>query len=96
MTYRIEYLRTVVEDDIPALPKSAKRQVRRAIEQKLTAHPFELGKPLRYSLKGARRLRVGYYRVIYRIEPPDVVLVVKIGHRREVYEDKPMSRLAQG
>ena len=87
MTYRIEYLRTVVEDDIPALPKSAKRQIRRAIEQELTTHPFELGKPLRYSLKGARRLRVGDYRVIYRIEPPDVVLVVKIGHRREVYEE---------
>ena len=44
-------------------------------------------KPLRYSLQGARRLRVGDYRVIYRIEPPDVVLVVKIGHRREVYEE---------
>jgi len=79
LTYRIEYLRTVVDDDIPALPKSAKRQIRRAIEQKLTTHPFELGKPLRYSLRGARRLRFGDYRVIYRIEPPDVVLVVKIG-----------------
>ena len=33
------------------------------------------------------RIRVGDYRVIYRIEPPDVVLVVKIGHRREVYEE---------
>ena len=86
MTYRIDYLRTVVTDDIPALPKSAKRQIRRAIEAKLTTHPFELGKPLRYSLRGARRLRVGDYRVVYRIEPPDVVLVIKIGHRREVYE----------
>ena len=87
MTYRIEYLRSVVTDDIPALPKSAQRQLRRAIEQKLTAHPFELGKPLRYSLLGARRHRVGDYPVIYRIEPPDVVLVVKIGHRRKVYEE---------
>lgn len=87
MNYRVEYLRSVVEDDIPALPKSARRQIRRAIEAKLTTHPFELGKPLRYSLRGARRLRVGDYRVIYRIEPPDVVLVVKIGHRREVYEE---------
>jgi len=25
--------------------------------------------------------------VIYTIEPPDVVLVVKIGHRRDVYEE---------
>ena len=83
MKYRVEYLRAVVQDDIPALPKSAKRQIRRAIETKLTTHPFELGKPLRYSLQGARRLRVGDYRVTYRIEPPDVVLVVKIGHRRE-------------
>jgi mRNA interferase RelE/StbE len=41
---------------------------------------------LHYSLRGARRLRVGDYRMIYRIEPPDLVLVVKIGHRREVYE----------
>ena len=80
-------LHVLIDDDIPALPKSAKRQVRRAIETKLSAHPFELGKPLRYSLRGARRLRVGDYRVIYRIEPPDVVLVVKIGHRREVYEE---------
>lgn len=87
LTYHIEYLRSVVTDDIPSLPKSAKRQIRRAIETKLTAHPFELGKPLRYSLRGARRLRVGDYRVIYRIEPPDVVLIVKIGHRREVYEE---------
>ena len=35
MTYRLDYLRTVVTDDIPALPKSAKRQIRRAIESKL-------------------------------------------------------------
>ncbi len=87
MTYRIEYLRSVVTDDIPALPKSAKHQIRRAIEKKLAAHPFELGKPLRYSLRGARRLRVGDYRVVYRIEPPDVVVIVKIGQRREVYEE---------
>lgn len=86
MTYRIEYLESVAADDIPKLAKSVRRQVKGAIEKKLVAHPIEHGKPLRYSLKGARRLRVGHWRVIYKIEPPDVVLVVKIGHRREVYE----------
>jgi mRNA-degrading endonuclease RelE of RelBE toxin-antitoxin system len=49
-------------------------------------HPLEFGKPLRYSLKGTRRLRVGDYRVIFIIEK-DAVLVVKIGHRRDVYVD---------
>jgi mRNA interferase RelE/StbE len=87
LIYRIEYLESVIREDIPPLSKSVKEQVRRAIERKLTSHPIEFGKPLRYSFKGARRLRVGDWRVIYRIEPPDVVVVVKIGHRKEVYED---------
>ncbi len=87
MKYRVEYLESVVRHDIPGLSTTARRQVRTAIERKLGSHPIELGRPLRYSFRGARRLRVGDYRVIYRIEPPDVVVVVKIGHRREVYED---------
>ena len=87
MTYRIEYLASVVDEDIPKLTKSVRKQVKTALETKLTSHPIEFGKPLRYSLKGARRLRVGDWRVIYKIEPPDVVLVVKIGHRREIYEE---------
>ncbi len=48
---------------------------------------IEFGKPLQYSLKGLRRLRVGDYRMIFKIEEDDkIVFVVKIGHRREVYE----------
>ncbi len=87
MTYRIEYLQSVVRKDIPKFSKTVKQQIRQAIEQKLTVRPIEFGKPLRYSIKGARSLRVGDYRVIYRIEPPSTVLILKIGHRREVYED---------
>lgn len=86
MKYRIEYLKSVVDDDIPKLTKPIRKQIKTAIEEKLTSHPIEFGNPLRYSLKGARRLRVGDWRVIYKIEPPHVVLVVKIGHRREIYE----------
>jgi mRNA interferase RelE/StbE len=86
VTYRIEYLESVVREDIPALSSDVRGRIRTAIEQKLATHPIEFGKPLRYSLKGARRLRVGDWRIVYAIEPPDVVLVVKIGHRKEVYE----------
>ena len=85
MTYRIEYLASVVDEDIPKLARPVRKQVQAAIESKLATHPIEFGKPLRYSLRGARRLRVGDWRVIYKIEPPDVVLVIKIGHRREIY-----------
>jgi lipocalin len=57
------------DGEIDVLNKCRKGRLR-AIKTKLTTHPFELGKPLRYSLRGARRLRIGDYRVIYRIEPP--------------------------
>jgi len=67
-------------------PKSIRRQITGAIEKKLAVHPMEHGKPLRYGLEGARRLRVGDWRVIYKVESPDLVLVVKIGHRREVHK----------
>ena len=87
MTYRVQYLQSVVDEDIPKLTKSVRQRVRKSIERKLVSHPIESGKPLRYSFKGARRLRVGERRVIYTIEPRDVVLVVKIGRRREVYQD---------
>ena len=87
MTDRIEYLQSVVGEDIPKLSSTAKKRVRRASEKKLTTHPIEFGKPFRYSLQGARRLRVGDYRVIYQIESPGTVLILKIGNRREVYED---------
>lgn len=84
--YRIEYLeRAVVAVDIPRPSRLAQRRIKQAIETKLSAHPLEFGKPLRYSLKGARRLRVGDYRAIFTIEPDDLILVVKIGHRRDVY-----------
>ena len=86
MSYRIEYLESVVREDIPGLSKDVRTRIRKAIEHKLAFHPIEFGKPLRYSFKGARRLRVEDWRIIYTIEPPDVVLIVKIGHRKEVYE----------
>ncbi len=87
MTYRVEYLESVVRRDIPKLSKTVRQRIRQAIEVKLTSRPIEFGKPLRYSLKGARRIRIGDYRVIYRIEPSKTVVVLKIGHRREVYRD---------
>lgn len=83
--YRIEYLDSV-KGDLAAISKADKQNIRKAVEKKLTANPIEFGKPLQYSLKGLRRLRVGDYRVIFQInEEPQSVLIVKIGHRREAY-----------
>lgn len=86
--YSIEYLPEVVTVDIPALPKTVKTMIKNAIEMRLTSDPIRLGKPLRYSLKGHRRLRVSDYRIIYRIDTlKNSVVIIAIKHRRYVYED---------
>jgi mRNA interferase RelE/StbE len=87
--YQIEYINTVVQEDIPALPASARSLIKKAIEHRLTIDPVGFGKPLRYSLKGHRRLRVSNYRVVYRIEEKtNKVIIIAIKHRKDIYEDE--------
>jgi len=83
----IDYLPEVVEKQIPRLTLPAKRKIKKAIEKKLMIDPVAYGKPLRFSLKGLRRLRVENYRVIYKIDAEKgLVIIVRIAHRKEVYE----------
>lgn len=82
--FKIFYHRLVARDDIPKLSAVWKENVRRAIETKLTTGPDAYGKPLRRSLRNYRRLRVGDYRIIFRVEG-DAVKILVIQHRSEVY-----------
>ena len=86
MPYSIKFAEIVVKEQIPTIPMPYRKQIKRAIEERLTIDPIKLGKPLKYSLFGLRRLRVGDWRIIYRING-DVVEIVKIGNRKEIYED---------
>jgi mRNA interferase RelE/StbE len=48
--------------------------------------PRRFGRPLTADLSGLWRYRVGDYRIVAKIEADRlVVLVVTVGHRREVY-----------
>lgn len=86
--FTIEYLDSAVEEDIPALPKTMKDRIRQAVETRLTADPIGLGKPLRYSFVGHRRVRVGDYRIVYRLDIDNHrVIVVLVKHRKDVYQE---------
>lgn len=91
ITFTILYHPKVVEDDIPALSATWKGRMRLAIEEKLTLVPENYGKPLRQSLRGYRKLRVGDYRVVFRIER-NTIYVLAILHRSVVYK-KTQTRL---
>jgi mRNA interferase RelE/StbE len=58
------------------------------LERRLAAldDPRSLGEPLAGRLSGFWKYRVGNYRIIASIEDSRVrILIVRIGHRREVY-----------
>jgi mRNA interferase RelE/StbE len=82
---KIVYYPLVIKKDIPALDASMKLRIKSAIENKLMTSPEIFGIPLRQSLHGYRKLRVGDYRIIFFLEK-ERVIIFAILHRSYVYQ----------
>ena len=91
MPYILRYHPEVVEEDLPDIPVNLRQRLARSIEGRLTTSPERYGAPLKGSLKGYWKLRVGDYRVVFKIVGSEV-WILTILHRREVYE-AAMTRL---
>ncbi|MFH1759273.1 MAG: type II toxin-antitoxin system RelE/ParE family toxin [Patescibacteria group bacterium] len=89
--FEIKYHPFVLEKDIPKLDFNNKLKIKNAIKDKLLVVPEVFGKPLRQTLRGNRKLRVGDYRIIFKIENLTIKILI-IGHRTEVYK-KALKRL---
>lgn len=85
--YKVKSLKSVVERDLPNLTKTIRLRIQKAIKERLTVDPINFGEPLHHNLKGHRRLRVGEYRIIYRVNQSDhIVTITEIGHRCDIYK----------
>lgn len=86
MRYRVEFSKKSVKAFLK-LPKTIKGNITKKIEL-LAIDPYAEYNDVK-KLSGeidVYRLRVGDYRIIYRIERHKVVIeIVRIAHRREVY-----------
>ncbi|MDO8593365.1 MAG: type II toxin-antitoxin system RelE/ParE family toxin [bacterium] len=85
LRFTVVYQLAVTQEDIPRITEPWREKIKSAIEDKLTRHPDVYGKPLRRSLRGYRKLRVGDYRVVFRIEIA-LVKIFAIAHRSVVYK----------
>jgi mRNA interferase RelE/StbE len=84
MAYRLLYL-PGAEKDIRSLPGAVAARVRHGVER-LAENPRR-GKRLAGELAPYWSYRVGDYRVVYEVRDDAlIVLVVMLGHRREIYE----------
>lgn len=84
MRYKLEFTASALRE-----LRSLDAQIQVRIAAKATAlcdDPFPPGVKKLQGLPGHFRVRVGDYRIIYRIDGQRVVIViVRIGHRREIY-----------
>lgn len=88
MTYKIQFA-LKAEKDLAALPRIEIKKLAKRIE-KLASNPFPNGYK---KLKGQKnqedeiyRVRQGDYRILYSVYKEKlIILIVKIGNRREVY-----------
>ena len=83
MTYWLRIKRSAAK----ALAKIARPERLRLIEaiDRLQEEPHA-GGVLKGEFSGLRRLRVGQYRIVYEVvEEELVILVIRIGHRKDLY-----------
>ena len=84
MAYSIE-LMPAAKKHLDRLPADARRRVAVEIDR-LRDNPRPMGSIKLSGEEGLYRTRSGDYRSVYRIEDDRLlVLVVKVGHRREIY-----------
>ena len=85
MMYKLKYHPNVKKSDLPKIDAKNRNRIKKAIEGRLTTHPEIYGKPLQRTLKGYWKLRVGDYRVVFKVASNDI-LIFGIIHRKEVYK----------
>lgn len=82
--YRIE-VTPAARRALESLPKKVLRQIDKRILA-LADNPYPPGSKKLQDTEDLRRIRVGDYRILYLVEAePLVIVVVTVGHRRDVY-----------
>ncbi len=86
--WRVEFLAEAARE-LRKLGPGPEQHIVKYLRQRIVVaeDPRRFGRPLTGDLKGFWRYRVGDYRIVASIEDDRfIVLVVTVGHRREVYD----------
>jgi mRNA interferase RelE/StbE len=84
MTHPVEFA-PLARRQMKRLPREIQMRIIERVEE-LASNPRPAGVKKLVSEDNLYRVRVGEYRAVYQIRDRElVVLIVKVGHRREVY-----------
>lgn len=90
MTWKIEFDNRA-RKELRKLDPQDQDRILKWLRQNLAVDkdPRRFGTSLNGRMKGLWRYRVGDYRLISQIQDENIlILVVRIGHRRDIYEDR--------
>ena len=85
MSYRLLY-HPRVPKDLKHVNRNTQERIATALENRLAIDPESYGKPLAGSLSGFWKMRVGDYRIIFKISKEEI-WVLGIIDRRDVYSE---------
>lgn len=88
MTWTVEFGDAAARE-LRKLDRQAQQEILRYFRERIATDedPRRFGKPLSRDLTGLWRYRVRTYRMICNIEDDKlVVLVLRVGHRKDIYE----------
>ena len=85
MTYKIEFTKAE-EKQLAAVPNTDMKRIAKRID-KLATNPFPVDCKKLEGEDDIYRIRQGDYRILYSVfEKKLIVLILKIGHRKEIYK----------
>ena len=82
MTYRLTYTHRAASD-IAALDATVKQRIGKTL-LRYEHDPLKYAEPLKQSELGSYRFRIGDYRVVFDLDE-DQIVILRVGHRREIY-----------
>ena len=83
--WKIDWKDSAVKD-LKKLEKSTQKMILTFIEERIRPNPERLASHLKGNLMGLKRYRVGDYRIICQIKENVMeILIIAVGHRREIY-----------
>ncbi|MCU0598767.1 MAG: type II toxin-antitoxin system RelE/ParE family toxin [Desulfobacterales bacterium] len=85
MTFTLRYHPDVRDVELPLINKNIKQRIKKGIEERLVIAPEKYSDPLRKTLKGYRKMRIGDYRVLLKVIGAQIC-ILGIRHRKDAYQ----------
>lgn len=79
-----------IERDLKKIDKSAAKKIIRYMTARIAPlnNPRAFGKALKFGKYGLWRYRMENYRIVCRIKDEEIeILVIQVGHRKDVYDE---------